>query len=147
MTTNLYKAFINSVWLILLSSCMTFNQKVDLSKIEDLEDFSSLVLELLSDENYLRAEVQQINASQPSIQRIIYEADLFWNELKISNAVFALERALRINKNEPSVYLRLAHIKMEEGYILEAKSFASRGLMIEDISSWERVLLGVYLNL
>jgi hypothetical protein len=40
--------------------------------------------------------------------------------------------------------LRLAHIRLEQGLNLESGSFAARGLLISDVSSWERLLLNVY---
>jgi len=55
-----------------------------------------------------------------------------------------LERALRISKNESSVFLRLAHIRLEQGLEIESSSFAARGLLINNVSSWERLLLNVH---
>jgi len=57
-----------------------------------------------------------------------------------------LERALRITKNDGALYLRLAHIRYKQGLLQESESFASKGLLLRDISSWERLLLNVYLR-
>ena len=71
-----------------------------------------------------------------------YFAGKAGGNLKKANS--ELERALRISKNESSVFLRLAHIRLEQGLNTESGSFAARGLLISDVSSWERLLLNVY---
>jgi hypothetical protein len=131
--------------IILLSSCTSTSKPVKTSgsKIE-LDLFSSSVDQLLTNEDFLKSEILKINASKPSIQRILNESDSFWIQGDLKRANSELERALRISKNESSVFLRLAHIRLEQGLWVESGSFAARGLLIGDVSSWERLLLNVY---
>ena len=131
--------------IIFLSSCTsTLKQvKTSSSKIE-LDIFSSSVDQLLTNEDFLKSEILKINASKPSIQRILNESDNFWIQGDLKRANSELERALRISKNESSVFLRLAHIRLEQRLWFESGSFAARGLLISDVSSWERLLLNVY---
>jgi hypothetical protein len=131
--------------IILLSSCTSTSKSVKTSgsKIE-LDLFSSSVDQLLTNEDFLKSEILKINASKPSIQRILNESDSFWIQGDLKRANSELERALRISKNESSVFLRLAHIRLEQGLWVESGSFAARGLLIGDVSSWERLLLNVY---
>ena len=49
-------------------------------------------------------------------------------------------------KNDGALYLRLAHLRYKQGLLKESESFASKGLMLTNISSWERLLLNVYLK-
>jgi len=100
--------------------------------------------QLLTNKNFLKSEILKINASKPSIQRILNESDSYWIEGNFLKANSGLERALRISKNESSVFLRLAHIRLEQGLEIESSSFAARGLLISNVSSWERLLLNVY---
>ena len=131
--------------IILLYSCTSTSKpvKTSSSKIE-LYLFSSSVDQLLTNEDFLKSEILKINASKPSIQRILNESDSFWIQGDLKRANSELERALRISKNESSVFLRLAHIRLEQGLWVESGSFAARGLLINDVSSWERLLLNVY---
>lgn len=131
--------------IIFLSSCTSTLKpvKTSSSKIE-LDLFSSSVDQLLTNEDFLKSEILKINASKPSIQRILNESDNFWIQGDLKRANSELERALRISKNESSVFLRLAHIRLEQGLWFESGSFAARGLLISDVSSWERLLLNVY---
>lgn len=131
--------------IIFLSSCTSTLKpvKTSSSKIE-LDLFSSSVDQLLTNEDFLKSEILKINASKPSIQRILNESDNFWIQGDLKRANSELERALRISKNESSVFLRLAHIRLEQGLWVESGSFAARGLLIGDVSSWERLLLNVY---
>ena len=131
--------------IILLCSCASTSKpvKTSSSKIE-LDLFSSSVDQLLTNEDFLKSEILKINASKPSIQRILNESDSFWIQGNLKRANSELERALRISKNESSVFLRLAHIRLEQGLVVESGSFAARGLLIGDVSSWERLLLNVY---
>ena len=131
--------------IILFCSCTSPSKlvKTSSSKIE-LDLFSSSVDQLLTNEDFLKSEILKINASKPSIQRILNESDSFWIQGDLKRANSELERALRISKNESSVFLRLAHIRLEQGLGVESGSFAARGLLIGDMSSWERLLLNVY---
>lgn len=129
----------------MLCSCTSTSKpaKTSSSKIE-LDLFSSSVDKLLTNEDFLKSEILKINASKPSIQRILNESDSFWIQGDLKRANSELERALRISKNESSVFLRLAHIRLEQDLWVESGSFAARGLLISDVSSWERLLLNVY---
>ena len=131
--------------IIVISSCTSTSNQVKTanSKVE-LDLFSSSVDQLLTNQNFLKSEILKINASKPSIQRILNESDSYWLKGNLKKANSELERALRISKNESSVFLRLAHIRLEQGLNIESGSFAARGLLISDVSSWERLLLNVY---
>ena len=133
--------------IIILSSCTsTLNQVETASNKIELDLFSSSVDQLLTNQSFLKSEILKINASKPSIQRILNESDDYWLKGNLKKANSELERALRISKNESSVFLRLAHIRLEQGLNIESKSFAARGLLISDVSSWERLLLNVYVK-
>ena len=69
-----------------------------------------------------------------------------WKKGKLENSSKELERALRITRNESSIFLRLSHIRLEQGLKLESEGFAARGLLINGISSWERLLLNAFLQ-
>ena len=118
-------------------------KKPDFYDIE-VNEFSFSIKSLLSDSNFLKDEILKINAKRPSIQRILTEADSFWLNGDATRANLELERALRISKDESALYLRLAHIRLEQGLIKESKAFASRGLLNEGVSVWEALLLNVY---
>lgn len=141
------KILIFLVYIIFSIGCAISNQKINLRESESIIDFAEDLKGLLADKRSLRKEVKNINAKKPAVQRIVFLADKLWSDGNEIDAVLSLERALRIAKDEPSIYLRLAHIRLEEGFLEESKSFASKGLMISDISSWERVLLTIYLNI
>tara|TARA_B100000579_G_scaffold419834_1_gene418868 strand:- start:2999 stop:3364 length:366 start_codon:yes stop_codon:yes gene_type:complete len=111
-----------------------------------VSEFSSSVEMLISDNNFLEDEILKINAKNPSVQRIIVNSDLYLKEGKLIQANSELERALRITKKEGAIYLRLAHLRLIQGLPDESKSFASRALLIKEISSWERLLLNAYLK-
>ena len=133
--------------IIILSSCTsTLNQVETASNKIELDLFSSSVDQLLTNQSFLKSEILKINASKPSIQRILNESDDYWLKGNLKKANSELERALRISKNESSVFLRLAHIRLEQGLNIESESFAARGLLISDVSSWERLLLNVYVK-
>ena len=88
----------------------------------------------------------KINSQNPSVQRILLAAD---SDLKKENYIETnseLERAFRITKNDGALYLRLAHLRYKQGLLKESESFASKGLLLTNISSWERLLLNVYLK-
>ena len=133
--------------LIFFYSCSSYQyQTLDINEIEDMDKFYVNIKTLLSNPEFLKKEVILINARQPSIQRIVSEADKLWLEGKLKESASVLERALRVNKNDGSVYLRLSHIKFEQNLDKESKAFAQRGLMIDNLSSWERLLLNIYLK-
>ena len=89
----------------------------------------------------------KINAASPSIQSILNSSDEFWSKGDLKSTNSELERALRLSKTESAVYLRLAHLRFEQGLIIESKSFSSRGLMNKTISSWESFLFNIYQEL
>ena len=134
--------------LSVLFSCAS-NQKNNYitSDSISISEFSSSVEMLISNPNFLEDEILKINAKNPSVQRILVNSDLYLKEGKLIQANSELERALRITKEEGAIYLRLAHLRLIQGLLSESKSFASRALLIKEISSWERLLLNVYLKL
>jgi len=133
--------------LCILFSCSS-NQKKQYITSDSISvnEFSSSVELLVSDTNFLEDEILKINAQNPSVQRILVNSDAYLKEGKLIQANSELERALRISKKEGAIYLRLAHLRLLQGLLDESKSFASRALLIEGISSWERLLLNVYLR-
>ena len=72
------------------------------------------------------------------------EADDKWMKEDLKKASSALERGLRIAKDESALYLRLAHVRLEQGLIKESSAFAERGLLNKNASSWELLLLKTY---
>ena len=61
--------------VFILESCATLDKKeTDFYDIE-IEQFSSSIQLLLSNQDFLKKEVLKVNAKRPSIQRIISEAD------------------------------------------------------------------------
>ncbi len=134
-----------SLVIIFITSCSSISKQPETSSSGiELDVFSSSVDQLLTNKNFLKSEILKINASKPSIQRILNESDSYWIEGNLVKANSGLERALRISKNESSVFLRLAHIRLEQGLEIESSSFAARGLLINNVSSWERLLLNVH---
>ena len=133
--------------IIFVTSCASTSKQVPTpTNTMELDVFSSSVDQLLKNKDFLKSEILKINASKPSIQRILNESDRFWVEGNLKRANSELERALRISKNESSVFLRLSHIRLEQGLEVESGSFAARGLLISNVSSWERLLLNVYIK-
>ena len=110
----------------------------------EVEKFSSSVKSLLTDLEFLKKETLKVNANKPSIQRILIEADNLWMKRDLKKASSALERGLRIAKDESALYLRLAHLRLEQGLIKESSAFAERGLLNKNASSWELLLLKIY---
>ena len=133
--------------LSVLFSCAS-NQKNNYVTSDSISvsEFSSSVEMLISNPNFLEDEILKINAKNPSVQRILVNSDVYLKEGRLIQANSELERALRITKEEGAIYLRLAHLRMIQGLLTESKSFASRALLIKEISSWERLLLNVYLK-
>ena len=111
-----------------------------------VNNFSKTVELLISDENFLEDEILKINAQNPSVQRIIKSADDFLKQKNYILANSELERAFRITKMDGALYLRLAHLRYKQGLLKESESFAYKGLLLPNISSWERLLLNVYLK-
>ena len=111
-----------------------------------VNSFSQTVELLLSNEDFLEEEILKINAQNPSVQRILLGADNLLLQEKFNQANSALERAYRITKQDGAVFLRLAHLRYRQGLLQESESFASKGLLLSNISSWERLLLNVYLK-
>ena len=133
--------------LCTLFSCATNqNKKNIISDSISVDEFSSSVQLLISDTTFLEDEILKINAKNPSVQRILVNSDSYLKAGKLIQANSELERALRITKKESAIYLRLAHLRLIQGLLTESKSFASRALLIKEISSWERLLLNVYLK-
>ena len=110
----------------------------------EIEKFSSSVKLLLSDLEFLKKEILKVNANKPSIQRILIEADNLWMKKDLKKASSTLERGLRIAKDESALYLRLAHLRLEQGLAKESSAFAERGLLNKSASSWELLLLKIY---
>ena len=143
---NLKLIFLFLVLSILFSCASNNNKSYVSSDSISISEFSSSVELLVSDTNFLEDEILKINAKNPSVQRILVNSDAYLKEGKLIQANSELERALRITKKEGAIYLRLAHLRHIQGLLAESKSFASRALLIKDISSWERLLLNVYLK-
>ena len=145
---NNLRLIISFLALSILFSCAS-NQKNNYitSDSISISEFSSSVEMLISNPNFLEDEILKINAKNPSVQRILVNSDVYLKEGKLIQANSELERALRITKEESAIYLRLAHLRLIQGLLSESKSFASRALLIKEISSWERLLLNVYLKL
>mgnify|MGYP001167671864 FL=1 len=139
-------------FLVLLSifsiiSCASNQNNRDISNyVVPVNDFSKTVELLISDKNFLEDEILKINANNPSVQRIIKSADDYLRQENYIAANSELERAYRITKRDGSLYLRLAHLRYKQGLLKESESFASKGLLLLNISSWERLLLNVYLK-
>ena len=131
---------------ILFSCASNQNNEYITSDSISVNEFSSSVELLISNTNFLEDEILKINAKNPSVQRILVNSDVYLREGKLIQANSELERALRITKKEGAIYLRLAHLRYIQGLLTESQSFASRALLIKDISSWERLLLNVYLK-
>ena len=136
----------SSVVFALLSCASNQNNNYITSDSISVAEFSSSVELLVSDINFLEDEIFKINAKNPSVQRILVNSDAYLKAGKLVQANSELERALRITKKEGAIYLRLAHLRLLQGLLDESKSFASRALLINEISSWERLLLNVYLK-
>ena len=133
--------FIN-IW-----SCASSQSPRDISNYSvPVDNFSKTVELLVANEEFLEEEILKINAQSPSVQRILISADDLLIKQKFLQANSQLERAYRITKQDGALYLRLAHLRYKQGLLQESESFASKGLLLSDISSWERLLLNVYLK-
>ena len=141
---TLKKILIGSLLFHSFLGCVSVvHEKPDFYDLE-IEEFASSVELLLEDLDYLKQEILKVNAKKPSIQRILSEADSFWLKGDITKTNSELERALRISKEENALYLRLAHLRLEQGLKKESKAFASRGLLNKETSAWELLLLKIY---
>ena len=130
-----------------LFSCSSSQATRDMSNYSiPVNSFSKTVELLVSNEDFLEEEILKINAQNPSVQRILLGADNLLLQEKFNQANSALERAYRITKQDGAVFLRLAHLRYRQGLLQESESFASKGLLLSNISSWERLLLNVYLR-
>ena len=133
--------------LIGLISCATDQQSRDPSSYSvPVNNFTQTVELLISNDAFLQEEILKINAQNPSVQRILLDADKKLRQQNYRQANIDLERAFRITKSDGALYLRLAHLRYKQGLLSESESFASKGLLLSNISSWERLLLNVYLN-
>ena len=144
---NSVKSVITALIIFLVGAC-TQNQ---LAKDPNLyavpvNNFSKSVELLISNAAFLEEEVMKINAQSPSVQRIIIGADILIKEKEYIKANNELERAFRITNTDSALFLRLAHLRFKQGLLEESESFASKGLLLSDLSSWERLLLNVYLR-
>ena len=128
-------------------SCASNQSSRDISNYSvPVDNFSKTVELLVANEAFLEEEILKINAQNPSVQRILISADDLLTQEKFLQANSELERAYRITKQDGALYLRLAHLRYKQGLFQESESFASKGLLLSDISSWERLLLNVYLK-
>ena len=144
---NSVKSLIAALIIFLVGAC-TQNK---LTKDPNLyavpvNNFSKSVELLISNADFLEEEVMKINAQSPSVQRIIIGADILIKEKEYIKANNELERAFRITNTDSALFLRLAHLRFKQGLLEESESFASKGLLLSDLSSWERLLLNVYLR-
>ena len=128
-------------------SCASNQSSRDISNYSvPVDNFSKTVELLVANEAFLEDEILKINAQNPSVQRILISADDLLTQEKFLQANSELERAYRITKQDGALYLRLAHLRYKQGLFQESESVASKGLLLSDISSWERLLLNVYLK-
>ena len=144
MNIKLKNYFVVLILMSLIMGCASVTKKeTDFYDLE-VEKFSSSVKSLLTDLDFLKKEILKINANKPSIQRILIEADNLWMKKDLKQASSTLERGLRIAKDESALYLRLSHLRLEQGLAKESSAFAERGLLNKSASSWELLLLKIY---
>jgi len=144
---NLNIKILAILFLMSLISCSSNQSSRDISNYDvPVENFSKTVELLIANENFLEEEILKINARNPSVQRIIRSADIRLKDEDFTSTSAELERAYRITKTDGALYLRLAHLRYKQGLFKESESFASKGLLLSNISSWERLLLNVYLK-
>lgn len=133
--------------IIYLISCTSNQNSRDISSYSiPVSNFSQTVELLISNEEFLQEEILKINAQNPSVQRILLAADSNLKKERYVQANSELERAFRITKKDAALYLRLAHLRYKQGLLKESESFAYKGLLLTNLSSWERLLLNVYLK-
>ena len=144
MNIKLKNYFVVLILMSLILGCTSASKKeTDFYDLE-VEKFSSSVKSLLTDLEFLKKEILKVNANKPSIQRILIEADNLWMKKDLKQASSTLERGLRIAKDESALYLRLSHLRLEQGLAKESSAFAERGLLNKSASSWELLLLKIY---
>ena len=130
-----------------LISCASDQQSRDPSSYAvPVNNFTKTVELLIANDDFLEEEILKINAQNPSVQRILLDADKKLRQQNYRQANSDLERAFRITKSDGALYLRLAHLRYKQGLLRQSESFASKGLLLSNISSWERLLLNVYLK-
>ena len=133
--------------IICLVSCTSSQNSRDISSYSiPVSNFTQTVELLISNEEFLQEEILKINAQNPSVQRILLAADSNLKKERYVQANSELERAFRITKKDAALYLRLAHLRYKQGLLKESESFAYKGLLLTNLSSWERLLLNVYLK-
>ena len=133
--------------MINLISCASDQQSRDPSSYAvPVNNFTKTVELLIANDDFLEEEILKINAQNPSVQRILLDADKKMRQQNYRQANSDLERAFRITKSDGALYLRLAHLRYKQGLLRQSESFASKGLLLSNISSWERLLLNVYLK-
>jgi len=133
--------------IIFIISCTSSQNSRDISSYSiPVSNFSQTVELLISNEEFLQEEILKINAQNPSVQRILLAADSNLKKERYVQANSELERAFRITKKDAALYLRLAHLRYKQGLLKESESFAYKGLLLTNLSSWERLLLNVYLK-
>ena len=133
--------------IIFIISCTSSQNSRDISSYSiPVSNFSQTVELLISNEEFLQEEILKINAQNPSVQRILLAADSNLKKERYVQANSELERAFRITKKDAALYLRLAHLRYKQGLLKESESFAYKGLLLTNLSSWERLLLNVYLR-
>ncbi len=133
--------------MINLISCASDQQSRDPSSYAvPVNNFTKTVELLIANDDFLEEEILKINAQNPSVQRILLDADKKLRQQNYRQANSDLERAFRITKSDGALYLRLAHLRYKQGLLRQSESFASKGLLLSNISSWERLLLNVYLK-
>ena len=141
------KGILIIIILINLISCASDQQSRDPSSYAvPVNNFTKTVELLIANDDFLEEEILKINAQNPSVQRILLDADKKLRQQNYRQANSDLERAYRITKSDGALYLRLAHLRYKQGLLRQSESFASKGLLLSNISSWERLLLNVYLK-
>lgn len=141
------KGILIIIILINLISCASDQQSRDPSSYSvPVNNFTKTVELLIANDDFLEEEILKINAQNPSVQRILLDADKKLRQQNYRQANSDLERAFRITKSDGALYLRLAHLRYKQGLQRQSESFASKGLLLSNISSWERLLLNVYLK-
>ena len=141
------KGILIIIILINLISCASDQQSRDPSSYAvPVNNFTKTVELLIANNDFLEEEILKINAQNPSVQRILLDADKKLRQQNYRQANSDLERAFRITKSDGALYLRLAHLRYKQGLLRQSESFASKGLLLSNISSWERLLLNVYLK-
>ena len=141
------KLTIVAIIIFLVGACTQNQPSKDPTMYEvSVNNFSKSVELLISNADVLEEEVMKINAQSPSVQRIIIGADILIKEREYIKANTELERAFRITNPDSALFLRLAHLRFIQGLLQESESFASKGLLLSNLSSWERLLLNVYLR-